>query len=79
MLPFDDDIGGGVRGLCSRSQRAHIGHFAMLLHRSGDGTGKHLEAFTVRYLKIQSTGTRPVVEPRLLSPLNLVAVGGGAH
>lgn len=76
MLPFDDDIGGGVRGLYSRSQRAHTaGRLAILLHGSGDGMGKRLEQFTVRHLKIHSTDTKPVVEPRLLSPPNLVAVG----
>ncbi|KAJ4345057.1 hypothetical protein N0V95_005966 [Ascochyta clinopodiicola] len=66
VLLSDDEIGGGVRGLYSKNQRAHLGHFAMLLHGSGDGTGKHLKAFTVRQLKIQSTSERPVVEARLL-------------
>jgi hypothetical protein len=47
----------------------------MLLHGSGDGTGEHLRPHTVRQLKIRSTSERPVVEARLLSPLNLVAVG----
>lgn len=75
VLLSDDEIGGGVRGLYSKNQRAHLGHFAMLLHGSGDGTGKHLKAFTVRQLKIRLTSERPVVEARLLSPLNLVAVG----
>jgi hypothetical protein len=59
-----------VWGINSGNTRPTLNYFANVLH--GDGTW--LEPFTTRILEIKADGYAPPVRPRVLSPLNLIAM-----